>query len=208
MKTVIFDFDGTLADGLRIMIKVYNELAEVYNFNKITNVQKVRGMGAFRFWWHSGVSIFKIPLLLRKGRTLFRKEAEHLKLFPGIKGMLRDLKKNCHVGILTSNSKKTVVECLKRNGLDDVFDFIYAGSSLFGKRKVLKKVMRQNGLDASEVVYVGDETRDIRAAKKAGVKIISVGWGFNTQKRLRADEPDALVVAPKDLVKTINRIGA
>ena len=39
------------------------------------------------------------------------------------------------------------------------------------------KLMR---LGRDEVVYIGDEARDIDAAQKVGIPIISVTWGFNS----------------------------
>lgn len=54
-----------------------------------------------------------------------------------------------------------------------------------------------------EVIYVGDETRDVEAAKKVGVKVIAVTWGINSEKILRKQNPDYLIVKPKELIEVL-----
>jgi phosphoglycolate phosphatase len=54
-------------------------------------------------------------------------------------------------------------------------------------------VMKENNLIPEETVYVGDESRDINAAHKAGIKIISVSNGFESDIILNEFNPDALI---------------
>jgi phosphoglycolate phosphatase-like HAD superfamily hydrolase len=63
--------------------------------------------------------------------------------------------------------------------------------------------MKQNRLNPDEIVYVGDETRDINSAKKSGVKAIAVGWGFNSPEILSKHNPDYLAVQPQELTTAI-----
>ena len=52
--------------------------------------------------------------------------------------------------------------------------------------------------------YVGDSPFDVRAAKAAGVFAIAVGWGgIHTDERLLAEEPDAFVRSPQELVDAV-----
>ena len=48
-------------------------------------------------------------------------------------------------------------------------------------------------LVSQDIIYVADEVRDIEAARKAGVKIICVSWGYNDKSSLEKNNPDALV---------------
>lgn len=50
---------------------------------------------------------------------------------------------------------------------------------------------------------MGDEIRDIEAAKKAGVGAVAVGWGYNILKILKEQNPDYLVRSPKELAKVL-----
>ena len=60
-----------------------------------------------------------------------------------------------------------------------------------------------DSLDPREMIYVGDEVRDVKAAHKAGVNIAGVTWGFNTRRSLAELEPRWLLSDPEDLSKLI-----
>jgi phosphoglycolate phosphatase-like HAD superfamily hydrolase len=60
-------------------------------------------------------------------------------------------------------------------------------------------------LDPSKVFYIGDETRDIEAAKKAGIKSIAVTWGYNTKAILDNSNPDFLCESTDALKETIQK---
>ena len=61
--------------------------------------------------------------------------------------------------------------------------------------------MVKQALHPSNVLYVGDEVRDIEAAKKAGIRIAAVTWGYNSKKALEAYKPDYLVTKPEELLQ-------
>ena len=46
---------------------------------------------------------------------------------------------------------------------------------------------------------MGDEIRDIEAARKAGVRVASVGWGYNHVDALRERQPDELLLTVAEL---------
>jgi ABC-type polar amino acid transport system ATPase subunit len=46
---------------------------------------------------------------------------------------------------------------LEVNELSHIIDFIYSGRSLFGKEKIIRKMLLREQIDAGRVVYAGDE---------------------------------------------------
>jgi phosphoglycolate phosphatase len=104
--------------------------------------------------------------------------------------------------ILTTNLEENVKAFLVNNDID-IFDYLYCGSSPFGKDKFLKRLIKEAGFAAGEAVYVGDEARDIEAAKKAGMDIICVDWGYNTRHILEQNHPTAAVSKPEDILKIL-----
>jgi len=50
---------------------------------------------------------------------------------------------------------------------------------------------------------VGDEIRDITAARKAGMDIASVAWGYNTVESLKSHKPDYLIYEPSQLIEIV-----
>lgn len=102
------------------------------------------------------------------------------------------------VGIVTSNSTENVEIFLQQNGIQEV-DFIHSEKNMFGKAKVLRRVIRQQKIGNQECMYVGDEVRDVEAAHQAGIGCIAVTWGFNTAERLQQARPDFIVHKPEEI---------
>ena len=80
---------------------------------------------------------------------------------------------------------------------------VHGDISLFNKSNAIKKILDKNNLKPEETIYVGDEVRDIKAAKKAGIKICSVSYGFNSSELLELQKPDYLVNKSQDILKVI-----
>jgi phosphoglycolate phosphatase len=55
---------------------------------------------------------------------------------------------------------------------------------------------RKFQIDRNQMLYVGDELRDVQACKKIGVKIAAVTWGFDSAPLLAASKPDLLCHSP------------
>ena len=205
-KVIIFDFDGTLADTIDILLSITNRLSAEFGFKSATKEQlaQLSNLNSWQILQYSGISIFKFPLLIRRLKAELHSEVPHIQLFPGIKEVLLELKKRgFQLGIITSNSRENVLGALEKNGLQDTFTFIYSGST-FGKHKVINKWLRIENIHTEKVVYVGDEIRDIDAAKKTGIKVIAVGWGFNSPQALAAQNPNFLIERPQELIEIIN----
>ena len=205
-KVIIFDFDGTLADTIDILLSITNRLSAEFGFKSATKEElaQLSNLNSWQILQYSGISIFKFPLLIRRLKAELHSELPHIQLFPGIKEVLLELKKRgFQLGIITSNSRENVLGALEKNGLQDTFTFIYSGST-FGKHKVINKWLRIENIHTEKVVYVGDEIRDIDAARKTGIKVIAVGWGFNSPQALAAQNPDFLIEHPQELIEIMN----
>ncbi len=207
MNVIIFDFDGTIADSFGTFVAITNRLAIEYGFPTIgpEEVQHFRSLSSREIIRQSKVPRIRLPFFLRRFRREFNSEVCNLKPIPGMKEALLALKHrgDC-LGIVSSNSEENVRSFLKTQGLEDLFDFVGGGLSLFGKEKVLRQIIRKNHLNPARVIYVGDETRDVEAARKTEIKVIAVGWGFNTSQALARHQPDFLIQHPGQLVEVLS----
>ena len=207
MRTIVFDFDGTIADTLSVVIRIANKFAEHYGYKKIplSDLPKLREKKPSQVLKHLGISIFKLPIVARKIRFEMNKEIVHLETAVDLRKTLVNLKeKGCVLGILTTNSRENVIEFLKNNNLE-LFDFVYAGRAVYGKSRLLKKLMKDKTIPHEDPIYVGDEIRDIEAAKKAGIRVIGVAWGYNSKDALQKAKPDHVVEKPEELQEIILR---
>jgi phosphoglycolate phosphatase len=203
-KLVIFDFDGTLAATLEAGFALMNELAPKYGFEPISKerADELREMRTREAIVALGIKARSVPKLLMEVRTALRKQMDRITPIDGIADALAKLKgQGVRLGILTSNSEENVQVFLDHWDLGGLFDFVTAGSTVFGKVRLLRKTMAAEapGLDVSEVVYVGDETRDIHAAQQAGMRSVGVSWGLNTKAALVAVGPDEVLDEPMEL---------
>jgi len=99
------------------------------------------------------------------------------------------------ISILTSNSEENVQKFIDKHKLIYIKN-IYSNSSLFGKNRSIKSYIKHNNLDPKNVLYVGDEVRDMEGAKKAGVGSLAVGWGYDPIIKLEQTQPDYLAKSP------------
>ncbi|MCV3213413.1 HAD-IA family hydrolase [Plectonema radiosum NIES-515] len=205
-KVIIFDFDGTIADTVDALVSIANRLALEFGYIQITpeELALLRNFTSREIISYSGISVFKIPFLVKKVKSELKNKIHEFKPIPGIKEALIELKNDGNrLGIITSNSKDNVREFLQINDLDSLFEFIYSGVTIFGKTTIINNVLRQKQLKPQEVIYVGDETRDIEASKKANIKVIAVTWGFNSQVVLSKQNPNFLIHQPSQLLEVI-----
>lgn len=204
-KVVIFDFDGTIADTMAESVRIFNKLAEENGYQKITakDIKTLRGEDLENVLRHMRIPVLSLPFLVWKARRMMGDNMGSLRAFPGMRlALLRIKKMGFRIGIITLNSKENVHTFLKKNNID-VFDFVYAGGSIFGKHKMIKRALREIKMRPEYAVYVGDEVRDISAARRRKVPVISVTWGYNNERALREHHADHIVRTPGQLVSVV-----
>ena len=205
MKTIIFDFDGTLVDSLDVLIEAARSLGQEYGIPADTDVAAMRTKSPLhilrkelRWSW------VKIGRFIRAVRPVVYAGTKRLPIRPGMKRVVEELKKRYEVGILTSNSREVVEAVLRNEGMSVAF--VHGGSSLFGKHRAIRSLLKQRGLAERDVLYIGDEIRDIEACRKAGVRVCAVTWGTNSKRSLEMAKPDFLVDRPEQLKKIVSSL--
>ena len=210
ITTIIFDFDGTLADTLPFVEKKLFKMLKEEKI-KITYKQMIEDFRSKQFselmnLWK--ISWLKLPIILKKikqSQIDLYDEIGNIKIFPGVKKLLYKLKKKGFtLTILSSNLENNISKFLKINNLN-IFEKIHAGSQILGKSKAINEFIKQNNFNKDEVLYIGDEIRDIEACKKSGIRIIGVGWGMHKATIWNNHGADFVVNKPSDIFKIISR---
>ncbi|HVS78977.1 MAG TPA: HAD-IA family hydrolase [Candidatus Saccharimonadales bacterium] len=206
MKTVIFDFDGTIANSFETLLGLFGEITERQQQLTSAEVKQLRGSSIRQVIKYLKVRPWQIPRLALKAKKLLGSRIKDIKTFPGIPAAIKELRANDYrLYVLSTNSPENIKAFLAANDMKGSFHKIYGDVSLFGKASALKKIRRNERL-TGDVIYIGDEQRDIEAARKAGVKIVSVSWGYNFPEILIKAKPDALACTPKDLPDILARL--
>ncbi len=150
-----------------------------------------------------GISILKLPVIALKIKHELRREIKNIKPFNGIIDALHEMKNaGFKIGVMSSNSVINIRAFLNHNDIPDIFEFVHSGKNVFGKDKVILRLLHKYKISRNAVVYVGDETRDIDALKKIKIPIIAVSWGFNSHEILQKQNPDYLIDSPSNLLET------
>ena len=205
---IIFDFDGTIADTHHYIIEISNRLAEEFNFNKISfgEIEGLKDKTAAEMINFLKVPMLKIPAILAKGKKEFHTGLNTIKPIAGMHEALHQLKRACvEIGVLSSNSMENVTKFLAHHDLN-IFDFIHTTSKIWSKNTSLDSLIKEKGYGREHIIYVGDETRDISAGRKLGVRVAAVGWGYNSIKTLQKHHPDFLIHNPQELLVLIDAL--
>ncbi len=206
IKLVIFDFDGVIADTLELAVRTVNNMLSEERYDEKIGIDDIREKGLKKLIREFRVPIYKVPFYIKKSHEIVGQELGSVRAFSGIRKMLKELKRHYKLAMVTSNSKENISRFIKKNGMEGIFEFIIAEASLFGKSSKMKKAVKTAGVSNEEAICVGDEVRDIDAARKAGLKIIAVSWGFNSERLIAEKKPDYLVRKPSELLSLIKSI--
>lgn len=189
-KLVIFDFDGTLADTYGWFMSILDDAIAKFRLYKPhpEEVEAMRGLSARQVMTKMKVRPWKLPAIVRHARREKLKAAATTQLFDGVPELVADLRAaGIKVVIVSSDSAESVQQILDREGIK--VDMLNCGASLFGKTEKFKKVLKAMGVDAADAVSVGDEIRDIDAAKPINLRSGAVSWGYTLPEALERHHP-------------------
>jgi phosphoglycolate phosphatase len=205
MKHVIFDFDGTLVDSLPVVVRIANQMVPKLNIDD-EELALIRELPAREIIKRSGIPYWQLLRLMIKGKKIMAQHLDELKVFKGIDAVIKELhQQGFQISVVSSNSEENIRKVLKREGIESYFSGVYGNVGLFSKSRVFKIVLKDQKSKADDAIYVGDEVRDIEAAGKAHLPVISVTWGYNGEAILKKYQPSFLAHTPAQLLGIITK---
>ncbi len=204
-KLAIFDFDGTLANSFPWFMSVVNDVADKYTFKRIEthDIDLLRGYSARRVMQHLGIPIWKMPMIGNYMLKRMTQDIAQISLFEGVDELLHQLSSNgVKLTIVSSNSWENIRRVLGPKNAGLIRDH-ECGASIFGKQAKFRKILRRNEVLPSEAICIGDEIRDIEAAKKEQIPFGAVTWGATRLEALEAHGPAEVFARVEDIVAKI-----
>jgi phosphoglycolate phosphatase len=196
----IFDFDGTVCDSFVAFLGILDELSRRHGFRaaSLDELEAFRSLPIREIIRRMGIPAHRVPLLVREARKAMSAKMPELAPCPGLEPVLEELgRRGAQRWVLTSNSTANVRTFVDRTGLG--IDRIYGGAGLLGKGLKLRRALL--GLGRGErAIYIGDELRDIDAARAAGLPCGVVGWGYNALAPMLAQRPDYAFQDPGEIL--------
>lgn len=204
-RLALFDFDGTLADSFPFFLGVMNRLADDHGFRRIEEheIEALRGRSARQNFADFGVPAWKLPRIGRDFRRHMARDIARISLFPGVDRLLRGLAdRGIRTAVVTSNSTDNVRRVLGPQNAALIQHYA-CGVSIFGKRAKLRGVLRNSGVAAAEAICIGDEVRDLEAAREEGIAFGAVSWGYTRPEALLAHEPEEMFSTVDEILQKL-----
>jgi phosphoglycolate phosphatase len=204
---VIFDLDGTLADSFPWFLRTLNDVADRFRFRRVpdADVEKLRHFSTRELLAYLQVPSWKLPSIVRHMRKLKADPSANIALFDGVDTLLRTLaERGVQLALVSSDSEANAKH--KLGDLAALFSYFDCAASLFGKPAKFRRVIRRAKVTPSQVIAIGDETRDIEAARAVGIACGAVCWGYAAPEALKARKPDFVFERMEEIVEAVGRI--
>jgi phosphoglycolate phosphatase len=206
---LIFDFDGTIADTEDIFIETLNELSHHFHYKPIhkSELSHLKEQTAKEFAGRRlGIRFWKLPSFVLRLHTLLDTKMAKIRLFPEMERILQTLhREGYRMGIVSSNAEGLIREFLREQKLS-MFEFVSSDGGFRLKRRAIKETLKKLHLNHQKTIYIGDEVRDIIAARHNVIKTIAVTWGFNSTTALKKSHPFRIADTPTKLLETITSL--
>ena len=210
IKCVLFDLDGTLADTSQDMCDSLNRVLKTRNLEQVNcyNLKKYISRGAIGIIEYASIvngksidsSLLRSEFLEDYKNNCFIKT----KLNPNM-GQLLDylLDKEIKIGIVTNKHSRYVNNIIKGLGIEKDLSCVVTGDMVLNAKPASDSLIKAAELVQSSVeniMYVGDDERDIIAGKKAGMITVAANFGFISDEiSINAWEADIIIDDPLDL---------
>lgn len=208
MKTIIWDWNGTLLNDLDFCVSTINSLLKKRNL-PLLNGQKYKEVFSFPvkdYYQAIGFDFskeeFEIPA--REFIDLYDSGVENCRLHNSTIKVLKYFKKKGIQQFVLSAMKQNMLEqTLKQKGIIDFFEGVYGLDNHYAVSKVErgKQLISRFDIDTKNAWIVGDTNHDYEVAQKLDIKCILISDGHQSEPRLR--ETDSIVISELSKIKTL-----
>ncbi|MEP6837594.1 MAG: HAD hydrolase-like protein [Bradyrhizobium sp.] len=189
-RLAIFDFDGTLADSLPWFRASFQDMIVRFDLAQVgaDEMEGLRALSARQIMARLKVPMWRLPAIAQDMRKRKLAAAGEISLFDGVEQMLSALQRfGIKAAIVSSDSEESVRRVLGPTAaLVSGFD---CGAAIFGKHRKFRRVARHFQTKPADTICIGDELRDIDAARAAYMASGAVAWGYAFPAALQAAGP-------------------
>lgn len=202
-KLLLFDFDGVIADSMKLVRVFYNKIHEKYGLPYAETEKDVSNLfhkNVYEGLVDAGLPEDKAHDFLEDMKRLTFENEDLYEPFDGIKDVLFTLKEKGYIlGVISSNHTKIIEQFLEKYSFGDIFEEIHGAEERTSKVEKINYLMNKLGFDKSQTYYIGDTVGDIKEGRAAGVHTVAVSWGYHTKEELEQENPEYLFEKPEEL---------
>ena len=195
MKTIIWDWNGTLLNDLDLSLYSVNVLLEERNLPQLTidRYKDIFGFPVVDYYVKAGLDFEKEPFEIpaRQYVKLYADGEHELKLFPDVIDTLNYFKeKNYRQIVLSAMKDDNLKKMIEKRNISHFFDGIFGIKDNYAREKVSlgKQVVEKLGLNPSKCIMIGDTLHDAEVAEQCGFNCILFSGGHVSKRRLETKE--------------------
>lgn len=207
---VLFDFDGTIADTGRGIMRCALLALEAFGYSEPdkSRLRLFIGPPLVDSFMAYGADLDTAQKMVDKYREHYSAGGMfECDLYSGAAEMLEALSRaGCKMAIASSKPGKYVGAILEKLGIDKYFLYISApeiGHVNPTKAELITKAMEKLGAEKESTVMVGDRLFDIEGAKQTGLASIGAVYGFGGEKEMKDYRADKLAFNALDIKELI-----
>jgi len=193
-QAILFDLDGTLLDSAPDFLVTLNRMRDARSLSplEMSCLRPVVSKGGLTMlaaaFPHLSPDEHKalLPEFLEVYQSLI---GQYARLFDGVNVLLDTLDRHGIIwGIITNKSEYLARLVLPQYGWEQRCKILIGGDTLAERKPhplPLLEAAKRIGVPVQACIYVGDDERDIMAARAANMPSIAALWGY----RLNSDDP-------------------
>jgi phosphoglycolate phosphatase len=217
IRAIILDLDGTLLDTAPDLAAAANAVRADFGLTALTleRVASFVGKGAESLMHRALTDSLEGVIEASRLKTAMERFEHHYerenglmaKLYPGVsEGVLQMKARGLRLACVTNKPYQFSIKILHQKGLLADMEFVLGGDSL-AKRKPdplpLIVACERFGLRPEQVLAIGDSANDALAARRAGVPVFAVPYGYNEGRGVESLDVDAIVVSLEAAVRLL-----
>lgn len=219
IKTILFDFDGTLINTNEIIKLTLNEISIKHTGTFLTKEDFDDMLGKplkdqmAQIYGLSGNELeLHYPEFFTLYRELYNSRRDDLtKEFVGIREMLETLyNKGISMGIVSSKGTDGIRHGLEKFSLSKYFNIVISKYDVKNSKpnpEGILKAMNFLNSNTENTLFVGDSRHDLLAAKNAGLPFVLVAWTIAGYEKLKAMNPEYIIECPMEMMDIIKACG-
>jgi len=191
IKNIIFDWAGVIKDSFEDQLFIVNKIFLRFGAKEIS-------LEEFKKNWRQPYMFFYnkyLPnLTLEQEQTAYKEvilsaECPLAHPYPGIVDVIKDWKRaGFQMVAVSSDFSETLLPEMAAFGLSDIF--LDVVTDLYNKQASIENLIKKHDFNKSETIIIGDSNHEIEIGRKIGVRTAAVTWGFTSEERLAASQPD------------------
>lgn len=209
IKSVIFDWNGTLVDDLWLSVNAMNAMLEKRGMKPITTeyYKSIFSFPVINYYKELGLDVEnEWEQISSEFMDIYLANADKLKIFRDVESTVSFIKgKSIQTGIFSAMEHTILNKQIEHFRIPQLFDFVYGIEDHYagGKIHLAKKILEKTGMKNDEILFVGDTYHDYEVAKEMGCKIVLVNRGHNPLEKLKETEVPILnsLEELKDFIK-------